>query len=149
MKCKFKNYYKNAFKTSNKTLKNKENFLKYYVFSFMTLLSYLLWFIRPIYKIVQKRMLKYVAENNNVEISRSFEIADKPILYWKQVAAKVSKGLMVFGIGLVYIVVAALLLLFGYALYSLFNDSSLSFLIFIFAIPAVIAFVVYILLVNI
>ena len=146
MKCKFKKYYSEAFKTSKKTLKNKENFIKYYVFAFMNLVSYLFFFIRPVYNLIQKRSLKYVNETNSIQITKSFEISDKPILYWKQVIAKLSKFLMLVGIGIIYIIITLLALLLGYSLYGLIGDNDLMFIIFLFAIPVVLCFVAYILI---
>lgn len=139
----FKQYFKESYKKSRKTLKNINNYLRYLLFIFMDFAATFCIFVKPITKVATVKMAKNVNDGKNVCISSSVVTTDNPKAYWNYVLVACLKMLIWFGIGAIIIIIGALLFLFGISITSLLGGSDSLVLPIVLAVPAIVILIAF------
>ncbi len=141
----FKKYYNEGYNNAKEALKKKGNLCRYYLYVFVSLLSYLFIFAKPVIDMAGVRLLKMIRADKEIAVSKAVSSSDNAKSYWTSILAYVIKGLMILAIILVIAILGFALAGFGYAIYSAsaFSDE-LYYLPIIFMIPAVVILAIFI-----
>lgn len=141
----FKKYYNEGYNNAKEALKKKGNLCRYYLYVFVSLLSYLFIFAKPVIDMAGVRLLKMIRADKEIAVSKAISSSDNAKSYWTSMLAYVIKGLMILAIILVIAILGFALAGFGYAIYSAsaFSDE-LYYLPIIFMIPAVVILAIFI-----
>lgn len=141
----FKKYYNEGYNNAKEALKKKGNLCRYYLYVFVSLLSYLFIFAKPVIDMAGVRLLKMIRADKEIAVSKAVSSSDNAKSYWTSMLAYVIKGLMILAIILVIAIIGFALAGFGYAIYSAsaFSDE-LYYLPIIFMIPAVVILAIFI-----
>lgn len=144
---KFKEYYLMGLKNSFKTLyKRKSNIFKYYVCLFIYILAMPLFLLKPVIYMATFRLGSQVNENNDIELASLVKSSDNPKNYFTALFASLIKIFIIIGIILALLLVGGILGLIGYAI-SIFTGENMILLMLLFASPALLAILIYIILI--
>lgn len=138
----FKYYYREGLKDTIKSLKNRENYLKYLIFLIGRLIA--LSFIFPYFmlKLSNVKLHKGIKVNGRVGIIDSFKETNNPKCFWNIVLATIIKLLMIISGAILIGILGLILSLTGYLIGEFsFNQELFAIL---FSIPAILALIIYI-----
>lgn len=141
----FKKYYKEGYNNAKEALRKKGNLCRYYLYVFVSLLSYLFIFVKPVIDMAGVRLLKMIRADKEIAVSKAISSSDNAKSYWTCLLAYIIKGLMILAIILVIGLIGFALAGFGYAIYSAsaFSDE-LYYLPIIHMIPAIVILAIFI-----
>ena len=143
----FKVYFRKGKQESKKVFKQKGNFLKYYIYKIMSILSNLIPFARPVFALSDVRMARIAEQSGKVEIVESFETLNKPQSYWTSLLSMLVQVLIILSgvliIGALYAVVISI--------FSLIIDEAQAYnaqstIMLIVTIPFAVALLLYVIL---
>lgn len=140
----FKYYYKEGFKDSLKSLKNRENYLKYLMFLIGRIIATL--FILPFFmlKLSSIKLHKCIKVNGKVDVVGSFKESNNPKIIWNIVLATIIKWLTIISGAILIGIFGLVLGLVGYLIGDFSYNEELFMLLF--SIPAILALVIYIII---
>ena len=146
-KKKFKNYYLEGIKNSYKSLyKRKTNIFKYYICIFIYILSIPLFILKPVVNMGIFRLGEQINDDNDIDLTTITKSCDNPKNYFTALFAGIIKVLIIIGIILVLACIAGVLALIGY-IFMIFTGSEEYLFMILFASPALLAIVIYLLFV--
>ncbi|MCR5461760.1 MAG: hypothetical protein K6E87_01705 [bacterium] len=146
-KKKFKNYYLDGIKNSYKSLyKRKTNIFKYYICIFIYILSIPLFILKPVVNMGIFRLGEQINDDNDIDLTTITKSCDNPKNYFTALFACLIKIFIITGIILVLLAIAGILALIGY-IFMIFTESEGYLFIVLFASPALLAIVIYLLFV--
>ena len=143
---KYRVYFKEGYQASKNTLKNKGNFLRYYLIYLIDLLGTVLFPLKPITSMAVYRMLKMGASGNDFSIIKASASADNPKSYWSLMWAVVLKFMMVLAGVLVLAIITVALFFLGSSINIAFPNT-MSILPFLISAPGAICAVAFLLVV--
>lgn len=146
-KKRFKNYYLEGIKNSYKSLyKRKTNIFKYYICIFIYILSIPLFILKPVVNMGIFRLGEQINDDNDIDLTTITKSCDNPKNYFTALFAGIIKVLIIIGIILVLACIAGVLALIGY-IFMIFTGSEEYLFMILFASPALLAIVIYLLFV--
>lgn len=140
----FKKYFKQSYKASIKALKKKDNYFRYLLFMMIDSIANIIFFIKPITNIAKIKLVKNIKIEKRIVLSKTIEVMDEPKSYWTSVITILMKGLLFVGIVGIHLIVISVLVLFGGLVQTIIKDSDYVYLAAIFAVPAMIALMIFI-----
>ena len=143
MNRRFKFYFKNAFKRSVKATIANKGHLNYYFYMFLEFFARLSLVFAPLFDLTNVALAKNIKENGKIEPLKALSSSNGFKSFWAIFTANLLKGLLylagvvvlgclTFGLGAI-----------GLGIGSLIKDGSPSAVMVIFAIPGIIAIILY------
>ena len=139
----FKFYFKEGLKYSSKTLKEKGNYLRFFLFMMVTAFSVLCPLLLPVVSMAYFRLARQVKYEQNIEVCKLFKACDNPKNYWTVILVDLMKGLLYIAMIFILALLVCFSALLGEGIYLLLGGAS-ELILFAFMIPAAILLVVFI-----
>ena len=139
----FKFYFREGLKYSSKTLKEKGNFLRFFLFMMVTAFSVLCPLLLPAVSMAYFRLARQVKYEQNIEVCKLFKACDNPKNYWTVILVDLMKGLLYIAMIFILVLLVCLSALLSGGIALLLNGVREFILL---AIPAVILLVAFILI---
>ena len=144
----FKIYFKEGKKASASTLKNKGNYIRFYTFLMVKLLSLVFIPLYSLARLAQVRLTKSVKDDNEIEFTKSLKSSDSFKNFWTIYLADGFKLLYILGNILVITLATGILYAVGFGLEQFIISQMRNFNVMIsvlFAIPGALVLVIYLL----
>lgn len=106
-------YYKEGFKDSIKTIKNKDNLLKYLLYMFAKMFSCILILPKLLFNLSDVKIHKMIRKSNQIDIIKSFKESSSPKTLFSVFIAVMIKLLTITGGILLIGAIGGILMLFG------------------------------------
>lgn len=139
----FNYYFREGVKSSAKALFRNKNYLRYFVYFIMEILSRLFLIFGPIFDLANVRQGSLIWKRRRIDVSQSFRNAGNPHSVWTYVLTVLVESLMFLAGILLIGVFTALLAAVGYGISQIASNPDSKLFIGIFSVPGAALLLVY------